>query len=334
MKIWLQCALTIYSLGILPFLVGMMWTRKEKPLGFAKTYVMGYVSIWTIFYVIAVPMIVKREFLSNLTQVWEGILIVVPLLWAMQFVIRRKAYINQLKQYWKNIDGIKRQLRFVVVFAVLFLVVSIGFIIPSVEDDVPETVAITLWTDTMYEQQPYTMLSYGEPELKFYAPIDMFYSVNADITEIEAPIFVHIVLPVFLLGFFFASAWEVGGYFFGEKLEDRGLFTVFSMILYTVSMCSNRTYFIGVFQNIWNGATMLCCCMLPLVVIFGFRLLDTVERKEKPDIQVIIMGILTIVSAQLMLTKGALLSMMSLMCCVGIYIIRKGWERLDAIRKH
>lgn len=334
MNIWLQVVLAIYSLGILPFLAGMMWTRKEKLLGFARTYVTGYVSIWTIFYIIAVPRIVKGEFLSDLTQVWNVVLAAIPVLWLVQFVFRRKTYVNQLKQYWKNVDCIKRYLRFVVVSAVIFMVVSIGFIMPSAEDDVPETVAITLWTDTMYEQQPYTKLSYAEPELKIYAPIDMFYAVNADITEIEVPIFVHIVLPVFLLGFFFASAWEVGGYFFREKLEERGQFTVFTMILYTVCMCSNRTVSFAVFQNIWNGATMLCCCMLPLVAIFGLHLLDVAERKEKLDLQMIIVGILTIVSAQLMLTKGALLSVLSLMCCVGIYIIRKGWERLDAIRKH
>ena len=322
------------SLGIMPFLMGMMWTKKNEPIGFARTYVAGYVNIWTIFYIIAVPMIVMGKMLSELTGIWQMILIAVPVLWLLQFIIRRKAYINQLKQYAKNVDVIKRFLRFVIAFAAVFMIVSIGFIIPSVEDDVPETVAITLDTDAMYQQQPYTKLPYAEPELKIYAPIDMFYAVNADITDLEVPIFVHIVLPIFLLGFFYAVSWEVGGYFFKEKLEDRGLFSVFSMILYTVCMCTNRTASFGVFQNIWNGATMLCCCMLPLVAIWGLRLLDTVERKEKLDLRMIIVGILTIISAQLMLTKGALLSVLSLMCCVGIYIVRKGWERFGATRKH
>lgn len=334
MNIWLQIVIAIYSLGIMPFLFGMMWTKKGAPIGLARTYVTGFVSIWAIFYVLAVPMIVMEMPLSALAQTWSIVMIVVPVLWVVQLIARRKAYVNQIKQYMKNIDMIKRCLPFVVVFAVVFVVVSVGFIIPSPEDDVPETVAITLDTDTMYQQQPYTKLPYGEPELKIYAPIDMFYAVNADITNIEVPIFVHIVLPVFLLCFFYAVTWEVGSYFFKEKIDDRGLFSVFAMILYTVCMCTNRTVSFGVFQNIWNGATMLCCCMLPLVAVCGLRLLDMVERKEKLDLQMIIVGILTIIAAQLMLTKGALLSVLSLMCCVGIYIVRKGWERFDAIRKH
>lgn len=334
MNLWLQIGVTIYSLGIMPFLTGMMWTRKNSLLGLAKTYVVGYLSLFALFYVLAVPMIVTGQPFTMLAGCWRVVMAVVPMLWLLQFAMRRKTFLKQFLQYHANLNKGKEMFRYAIIIGVLLIVVSIGFIMPSPEDDVPETVAITLDTNTMYTQQPYTRLPYLEPELKIYAPIDMFYAVNADVAGMESTIWIHIFLPAFLLLFFYAVAWEVSGVLFCGKTEERGLFVVFSMILYTVSIGADRAVSFSVFQNIWNGATMLCCCILPLIAVFGFRLLEAAEQKKKPNIQTVILEILTIITAQLMLTKGAVLSVFSLICCVGIFIIRKGWEKLGILGKH
>ncbi|MDD6157417.1 MAG: DUF6077 domain-containing protein [Lachnospiraceae bacterium] len=334
MNIWLQILITIYSLGIMPFLVGMMWTRRGALLGLAETYVMGYISIWALFYLFAVPMIVMELPLSTLTGCWRGIMVAVPVLWLLQFLIRRNTFLRQLQHYRSNMERIRQFFSYVIILAALFTLISIGFIMPSPEDDVPETVAITIDTNRMYRQQPYTKLAYSEPELKQYSPIEMFYAVNVDVSGMEVPIFVHSFLPIFLLAFFYASTWEISGVLFRGKPEERGLFVVFAMILYTVSIGADRAVSFSVFQNIWNGATMLCCCILPLVVAFGFEIIDSIQQKKKLDYEMIVMVILTIVAAQLMLAKGAVLSVLSLICCVGIYVIRKGWERFGSVRKH
>lgn len=334
MNIWLQILITIYSLGIMPFLVGMMWTRREALLGLAKTYVMGYISIWALFYLFAVPMIVMELPLSALTGCWRGIMVAVPVLWLLQFLIRRNTFLRQLQHYRSNMERIRQLFSYVIILAALFTLISIGFIMPSPEDDVPETVAITIDTNRMYRQQPYTKLAYSEPELKQYSPIEMFYAVNVDVSGMEVPIFVHSFLPIFLLAFFYASTWEIGGVVFRGKPEERGLFVVFAMILYTVSIGADRAVSFSVFQNIWNGATMLCCCILPLVVASGFEIIDSIQQKKRLDYEMIVMVILTIVAAQLMLARGAVLSVLSLICCVGIYVIRKGWERFGSVRKH
>lgn len=333
-NIWLQIGITIYSLGIMPFLVGMMWTRRDSLLGVAKTYVLGYISLWALFYVIAVPLIALHFSLSKLVACWRAVLIVVPFLWVIQAIFRWKTVLEQFRQYYSNIYVIKQHLGYVVILATLCMLISIGFIMPSPKDDVPETVAISIDTNRMYRQEPYTKLSYREPEKKIYSPIDMFYAVNVELSGMEVALLIHTISPVFLLAFFCASAWEVGGIILRNKLEEKGLFVVFSLILYTVSIGADRALSFSLFQNVWNGATMLCCCILPLTVAWGFHFLEGIEQKVKVDSRELVLGTLTIVVAQLMLARGAILAILSLICCVGVFVLRKGWEKFGSIRKH
>ncbi len=323
-----------YEFGILPFLLGMLWCRKKQVMGFHSIYVHGYMTMFSIFYLLAVPYIVIGKSLSELVRAWTIVLVAVPVVWLVQICAHRQTYIGQLHYLICNIKIAMEKLRGMMCLLAVLIVFSTVWVIPSVEDDVPEIVGISIYTDTMYVYQPYTQILYADNLKKALSPIEMLYAASAKIANMDSTVMIHMCVPIFLIPLYGAVGWMVSEYFFKDRLRNRSLFEMLWMITGTAAVCSVRALSIGILMNSWNGLTLISECILPIALIEGFALYDGIVNRKKIDHQKFLFIVMIMIAAQLTVEKGMFLTLAIMAVCLGMALIRKGYKNVGVIRKH
>lgn len=331
----LSFLIMLYEYGIFPALLGMLWIGKEEKASFSKIYLRGYVTMLTLFWVVAVPLVRTGRSLTELTRIWDVIAILVIPVVIVVAVIQRKKAVAIAKELWGNIKFSRAKLGIVMAACVVATLFSMVIVLPSKEDDTTEHVAIAVDTDEMYRYAAYTKAPYNViPEDKASSPIDMLYAVGVLNTGMNAASMIHVFLPLFLLPFFYAVSWQVGRYLFKNDLQKCSMFVVMVIIFSSAACYTNGFLAIGALQNIWNATTLLASCGIPAVMLQSFTLLDTVESRQKIRIKEVLLLIMMVVTAELMLAKGVLIAVLVIASCVGIFIIRKGMRYGKCINKH
>lgn len=335
MKFLIGLFIIIYEFLLVPMWLGALWSRKKKESGFCRLYAEGMVTLFTIFFCVAVFAGVKRMQLSTLTGWWKGLLIVSIFGMIISCVLQHKKIKNLGKKLIFNCYYAVKKMRGYLTFLVLVLLFSVTSTVPTGQDDTPEIVNIAVATDTIYEYQPYTKAPYDGVNMdKVTAPIEMLYSVNANITGIEPVVLIHTVLPAFFLLLYFCVCWQVGSYFFRDDLEKRELFVIFVTIFYTVALTTETSLVMGILQNPWNGISLAVSCGLPLVLIQGFRMMNYYGRKKRVPWQEQLKTVFMATAVQLMISKGYLVCILILSGCLVTSVCKKGMWNAGSVRKH
>ena len=313
----------IYEFVIFPLLLGLLWLGKKERAGFSKIYIRGYFSMLALFELAAVPMAAAGKRFGELFDIWR---ICVPAAGGaalLVLLIRRKAVIKWGRELFENARIIKEKLYRLVVVMIVAMLFSIVFVLPSESDDTPETAGITADTDTMYVYEPYTKLETGIAfSEKSSSPLEMLYVAGAVSAGTDTTFFIHMVLPFFLLPLFYAVCWELSGNFWPE-LSKRRLFVVFMMIFYSAACYTRTIPAMGVFQNIWNAASLFASCGIPALLSQCFRILRQRSRGEKFLFKDVFFLIILAAANQLMIGRGAALSALAVLTCTGILLYRK-----------
>ncbi len=326
--------IVFYEFGVLPFLLGLLWRRKKHAMGFCSIYVHGYMTMFTLFFMLAVPMILLERSLTELAAVWAAVSAAAPVLLLALVLAQRGSYAQELRFLTGNFKMAVGRLRGMICLVALLVAFSVVWVVPSVEDDVPEIVGISVSTDTMYVYQPYTQIPYADNSEKVFSPIEMLYAAVAKLSGMNATVMIHMFVPSFLILLYVSVGWMASGYFFHSKLKERSLFAMLWMLTGTAAVCSVRALSIGILQNSWNGLTLLAECILPAAIIEGFAFHDKIMEQEKPKLPEILFLLVTLISAQLAAGKGAFLAAVVIVVCVGTAWIRKGYKNVSIIRKH
>lgn len=325
----------LYEYGIFPALLGVLWIGTGEKASLTKIYLRGYVTMMSLFWIVAVPMIRLGRSLTELTRIWNLIsAAAIPMIIIFVIVKKRKAA-RIARDLWANVRFSKKELGVLLAACVVATLFSMVLVLPSKEDDTTEHVAIAVDTDEMYRYAAYTKMPYtAVPEDKAASPIDMLYAVGVVNTGMNAASMIHVFLPLFLLPLFYAVSWQMGRYLFGSKLQKCSMFVVM-VIIFSSAVCYTRGFLaVGALQNIWNATTLLASCGIPAVIMQSFMLLDAAEGRRRIRRKEIVLLLLMIVTAELMLAKGALLAVLVIASCVGIFIIRKGMHYGKCVDKH
>ena len=325
----------LYEYGIFPALLGVLWIGIGEKASFTKIYLRGYVTMLTLFWLVAVPMVRMGRSLTELTKLWNLISVAVIPIVIVVAVIKKRKIARIVKDLWANAKFSKEKLGILMAVCVVATLFSMVIVLPSKEDDTAEHVAIAVDTDEMYRYAVYTKTPYTViPEDKAASPIDMLYAVSVVNTGMSTASVLHVFLPLFLLPFFYAVSWQMGRYLFGSELQKCSMFVVM-IIIFSSAACYTKGFLaVGALQNIWNATTLLASCGIPAVIIQSFELLDAAESHRKMRKKEIVFLLMLIVTAELMLAKGALLAVLIIASGAGIYIIRKGVRYGKCIDKH
>ncbi len=312
----LQAVIVFYNLFLLPFCLGIFWQKymEKTKMGFAKIYVYGWLCNFVIFWLIAVPCVHIRIPFQGLVCLWTGVSIALGVLSVLQ--IRREIF-ESIVQNLRHFARIKPLSKGILFFMAAVSMFSILFAVPSTEDATPEVLMITRATDTMYLHEVYDDTLYERvPEVVVNSPIEMLYAVTDQQIHMEPAKFVHTVLPVPLLMFFFCIHYMLGDWLFGKDEENKIRYLFYMILIYTMVFYSSRAGAFGVFTNIWMPTTLMFNCILPLATYECLKLADCVVNKRTQKKLAADIGIVffIVIAAQLILYYGAFLVLLWLGC--------------------
>ena len=203
---------------------------------------------------------------------------------------------------------------------------------PHTEDDTIAIVETAIVRDSMYGYHPYTGVAYEVlPTENIYAPIEMLYVVISNITGIAPAFLIQFLMPIFLQTWFCTVYWHVGS----KLLEDEQKNAIFMALILILHLSplymQGQSLAAGVFQNVWNGQTLLCCCVLPEMFLWGFMLKKRVWNDCGWKISEILKEISALIaimlSAQLLYIRGIYYISIMLVLWIVVILIQKGCQR-------
>ena len=307
----LLTVLKIFALAyvwlVLPVLLGRLWElfQKEEHNSCEISSLLGMLTVWAVFFVVARQAMASEWKLSELSGIWGLILLLMTVAAASYLAVQKK--LGMLRMVWnvKNVHWI--------ILALVILMAAAIFSVNDKEEHMVEEVLTMYTTDSLYEYSPMNgkakeeLLSIEVEELETQAqsPISAYYSTYVSMTQIYPAGFVRILLPIFLLSFYFCvyAAW--GNYLFPTSPKKRYLFQAVVWLLYGTTLVTERTVMFRIFANCWNGETLFFLGVLPIAVLLllgekkGIREL---EDFKKPYL--ISEYVVCAAAGQLLCTKG------------------------------
>lgn len=275
----------VYVWMVLPVFVGEVFRLSGKNIwnDWKLSYLLGILSIWTVYYATARWAITEEWTLSRLSKVWVGMLILISAITAGVLLHKKGLRLNRNAV---NFKGIAK--------AVLLLVLIVTAAELSLNEQQEHTVeeVLTMYTtDSLYQYNPMSgrpkeeLLSIEAEALEQSAksPIGAYYAVYVMLFKIYPAKFVRILLPIFLMPFYFLvyAAW--GNYLFPKYTKKQTLFQITVWLLYGTALFTERSWVFNIFMNCWNGETLFFLGVLPLAVLLllggGEKIRDFEEFK-------------------------------------------------------
>lgn len=269
MLIVVKILAAVYMWLLFPVLLGSVWVKPGIKVRnrLMICYLTGLVSQWAVFFALVKWAIDRELLVQEFAGLWlvSQLVLTVPivvlgvkrrLLWRKEWFVWKKEWIGQ-------------------VFAVLLLA-GVAFVCGGNNpQDYTVEAALTMYaTDTLYAYDPTTgkgadeMLPVQQEELDAAAkaPVEAYYAVDSRICVMNPAKFIRILLPFFLMTFYYGVyhlwAWEL----FRKNKVKRVLFQVVLWLLYAGALVSGRAAMVQIFTNCWNGETLFFAGLLPFAV--------------------------------------------------------------------
>ncbi|MBP3489104.1 MAG: hypothetical protein J6K53_11975 [Roseburia sp.] len=254
---------------IVPVLLGSLWLENGRKLNdaFIWIYLMGLVSEWAAFFAIAKWAIASQLTLQKLCVLWL-VLLAALTVFAAVLGIRRKRF---LMPDWKK-GKANQILGMLGLILLCTLAMAYG---GSRQKEHTIEAALTMYaTDSLYQYDATTgrsedeMLSFEKAELEKDAksPIEAYYAANSYVCRLNPAKFIRVLLPFFLLPFYFGVYQVWANTLFPESFVKRGVFQTVVWLLYGSAVIAGWEVLFDVFSNCWNGETLFFAGLLPLAV--------------------------------------------------------------------
>lgn len=254
---------------VLPVLVGKLWGlfRRDEHDDFVLSGILGMLTIWSIFFVTAKQAINATWKLSDLGRAWGLIVLLMSVAAVICLILQKELRTKQ--SMWNG------KALMVSLVGIALLMVAAIFSVNDKEEHMVEEVLTMYTTDSLYEYNPMNgkskdellSIEVEELEQQAQAPIAAYYSTYVSMTQIFPAKFVRILLPVFLMPFYFGVYVAWGRYLFSTSARKRYLFQIIIWLLYGTTLIAERSVEFGIFANCWNGETLFFLGILPIAVL-------------------------------------------------------------------
>lgn len=264
-----KAAVALYIWLIAPFLLGNLWMESGKKITdrFVFTFLMGMVSEWAVFFVLAKYAIARELALHELGNMWFLTLVVLSLV-ALAYGIKKKHFAVRKPE--------TSMTEIVLEAVLLLLLIALGMLCGGMaqEEYTVENVLTMNATDTLYQIDATTGL--GKDEMfsmqkeaianASKAPIDAYYATTGFLCRLNPVKYVRILLPFFLSLFYYGVYHIWAKTLFPANRGKRIGFQCVVWLLYATAIVSDKAVLFQVFFNCWNGETLFFVGLLPLAV--------------------------------------------------------------------
>ena len=180
----------------------------------------------------------------------------------------------------------------------------------------------------MYEYNEYTgYLDEYAIEGHAFSPIEMLYASFIKLTGVESALFLYYIVPVFLIGIFFAGIWRLGSVLLKQNDQISWFMFVVTVIFWMTTYLEGQSVVTGIFLNSWNGLTWLSCFIMPMAFSSSIEVMNqAVQGKIENKWYRIIMAVVLILAAQLTNSKGGFYVLLMWCLTVIVVLVRKGYD--------
>lgn len=305
-----------------PFLIGNgICSILELEKTIAKNYFFGMVTIWALFQLISVPLVLLRASFM-IVVVLMTILIIMLTIYGMykgrfpriRFEIHRKMDLVAA--------GLMSFGMFTIILCTIFMQHTdwddSRFVVNAV--DMVRTNRMFL-TNPMSGQEAPTWI--GEIAKDVTAPWAVFIAYCAKMTGVFATVMAHTVLPVVLLICAFCVFWMLSEVFFKADLYHRSIFMYLVILLNLYghfSIYSSETFLL---TRLWQGKAVVAGVGIPAIFLVLMWIYENKKRKSH-----MVLLVLLNLSICLMSGMGTIIGVMMLGCTGLVYGILKGDKKL------
>lgn len=268
--------------GVLPYLLGGVFTKRieNNPCFPMNRVLNGYILMWAVVQLISVPMIYLGRSFGEMTAFCCNIFLVIAL-W--QLVCERKTLWTE----WKGYGTRFRERGFwygVLILLMILQAIYVGICYQVNDDDAfyVASAQTSLDTNTLFSIDPYTGEAFSTfPARYVLSPFPLFMAFISKLVGVKATVMAHTLLPMVLIMLVYAvySLWA--GELFRDNHKAQTMFMFFVMVVLAFSDFSTHARGMMMFPRIWQGKAVLATILLPLVLLWGVRMIQYPLKKTQ-----------------------------------------------------
>lgn len=199
----------------------------KRKSGFIENLIMGFFAYYSFFQILALPMVLLKQSLSDLAKIW-GICLVVVILFFIYVVIKQRESTNSWKKYVKTFN----------VYTLLLVLCILALCIVSLMQDYYGwdtayyigNINTSLYTDTMYlvDGNSGALLE----KIDFRYALSMFYMNSAVFCKwfgITAVCMQKYVIAILCILMHASIVYMIGKELFGDDLKKSALFVTIAL---------------------------------------------------------------------------------------------------------
>ena len=287
-------------LGVLPFFLGLLATgfpaakkdggiriagMKEESDNLLFLVAAGYVVMFGIFWLFALPMVWLGQKLSLLVWSYSGAM-------ALLAVVSAALHFRRLPVVFlsavRAVKGFTLCIWAQVLFAAGQALFYLRYQYANADDAFyVASAASSLATDTVFAYNPYTGSAYTKlPARYVLSPFHAFTATVSKVTGLHPAVMAHVVFMVVFLMLAYAVYALIGRMLFSggmgdaDSMEKTGYFLVIVTALQVFSAYSERTAGLFLLIRLWQGKAVLAGVLLPFVFYLGVRTLGLLQEAK------------------------------------------------------
>ena len=255
-------------------------TGKEKDwfVRMADALICGYVLLFAVFELLALPLIFTRQSFAVLKYSYE-ILACVLALAGVIFAWKNKKNRADGAERKKSLS--RKKIPAAMWLAFLLVAIQMGSYVFGMATDLDDafyvaTATTTLETNGMFTYDAYTgMLASYLPARYVFAPFPILLAFYSDMVHMHAAVVAHTVEPVFFLLISYLVYWKIGRKLFDKDDRKVGLFLLFLALIQMFSYYSVYTQGTFLSIRIWQGKALLASFVLPAIFLQAKECMET-----------------------------------------------------------
>ena len=255
-------------------------TGKEKDwfVRMTDALICGYVLLFAVFELLALPLIFTRQSFAVLKYSYE-ILSCVLALAGVIFAWKNKKNRADGAERKKSLS--RKKIPAAMWLAFLLVAIQMGAYVFGMATDLDDafyvaTATTTLETNGMFTYDAYTgMLASYLPARYVFAPFPILLAFYSDMVHMHAAVVAHTVEPVFFLLISYLVYWKIGRKLFDKDDRKVGLFLLFLVLIQMFSYYSVYTQGTFLSIRIWQGKALLASFVLPAIFLQAKECMET-----------------------------------------------------------
>lgn len=270
----------VYAI-LMPFFLGLLWLRNsEQTLSLSMTITMGVVSMFGVFELLAVPMILIKQPFHMLINCWKAII------WTLGFI----SFVVNAKHLSKLFRGKIKCLQTkckteLLIWAAAMFVIAFQIYMPvghmRTDTDDARFVAEAMEAyelDTMLQYHPITGEFLGEPigEMRkdIASPFPMFMALAGKLLHLPPAVAVHIFFPLLFISLAYLVYYLIGNYFMNGNSKYTALFLFFLSLIHCFAFESIYAAGYTLLAVIWQGRSVLAMVIMPFIWLLLMQLMS------------------------------------------------------------